>query len=496
MINELFLNSCFSIIFSNNRKVRKEVYRDILHIIEFCNAQNKLDVPVVVKTKTECLKEICNLKLEDRQDDNIIDSILSSGKFSNLCDFIESKRMEKLEDHEIDDHIKQIGLRTKFMILFPNHARLSEFLESAKNNSYNSLDKFTDDYEAFLKEMYSNLMTTNRYNVSERNSTIDLINNNYNNIIHIIKEKYDSKNTVPTGFDIFDDDIFNGGFAKSRLYIFGGGSGSGKSTLMINCFLNQATGKNSRGLNIKKFENSTEKEVYVYITLENQIDETFLRLYQSLFGKTEISSLRDFSGGIEIEECIKKRLRKNAVPIIKYYKKYSIGVVDIMTILDDIESEHGKGSIKCLYVDYLDLLRSDVNYDVYRLELGFITSSLKDLAVEYNIPVITGSQLNKSIYENPSDSRSFNLGMMSESMKKVDHADFVAMMVKDKHEEGVVHARVGKNRSGVSEISIDFKVNFKHFKFLQGIKIVSKKAQKQLEAEIGKPPKFAGMNGF
>ena len=66
MITDLFLNSCFSLVFSNHGKVKKEVFRDILYIISFVEKKDKLDIPVVVKNKTECLKEICKLKLDDK----------------------------------------------------------------------------------------------------------------------------------------------------------------------------------------------------------------------------------------------------------------------------------------------------------------------------------------------------------------------------------------------------------------------------------------------
>jgi replicative DNA helicase len=59
-----------------------------------------------------------------------------------------------------------------------------------------------------------------------------------------------------------------------------------------------------------------------------------------------------------------------------------------MGIVDNVIDEYGQESIQGLYVDYLDLLKTDTKYDLYRMELGYITLSLKTLAVEYNIPVL------------------------------------------------------------------------------------------------------------
>ena len=58
--------------------------------------------------------------------------------------------------------------------------------------------------------------------------------------------------------------------------------------------------------------------------------------------------------------------------------------------------------------------------------------------------------------------------MMSESIKKVEHADFVVLMSKDPVDDHIVHMLIGKNRSGKSGMPIDFKVDFSKFKFING----------------------------
>jgi replicative DNA helicase len=149
---------------------------------------------------------------------------------------------------------------------------------------------------------------------------------------------------------------------------------------------------------------------------------------------------------------------------MKYFPAMSISTLDIMGVLDDAISEYGKESIKGLYVDYLDLLKCDTKYDMYRLELGHIVLSLKTLAVEYNIPVFAPTQLGRSAY-NVQNSQELGLEQISESVKKVEHADFVILMSRDQVNDSRVYGKVGKNRSGVSNVNLEFNVNFEHFKF-------------------------------
>jgi replicative DNA helicase len=469
MITELFLNSCFSLALNKSTKIKKNktIYRDILEILNFFKEKQKNEIPINIQNKLECLHEICELKLNDKTDDNIIDSISFGNKFKTLMDFIHVKRNEEVPDEVLSDHVTQIRMRKKLNNVVANYHDLEKFLEVIKSGNFDSIDDIIFNYEKIIKEANFNLMECSRNIGLESSSSLDLTNDDYTPVIEMIKKKYDKTNTIQTGYTIFDQDVFdNGGFEKSRLYIFGGGSGSGKSTLILN-FINNDTTTKSKDKNKDKTKNGS---VYLYITLENQIDESLLRLYQMMFNKDQVQTLRDINAGIDIKKAITDKFKSTGCTIIfKYFPKYSISCTDIMMHLDDVIDKYGKESIRGLYVDYLDLLKADIANDLYRLELGFITAALKDIAVRYNIPVITVSQLGRSVYRNQ-DSKSLNMDMMSESIKKIEHADFIALMSKDQVKEDIVHLKVAKNRCGRDNVAIDFNVNFKHYKFLNGLK--------------------------
>ncbi len=90
----------------------------------------------------------------------------------------------------------------------------------------------------------------------------------------MIKFKYDKSSKTSTGFKLLDDEILWGGYEPSRLYVWGGGSGAGKSTLLNNSLLNAAV-KNSLLMDESiKVQSSKEIEkVFVYVTMENTIEE-------------------------------------------------------------------------------------------------------------------------------------------------------------------------------------------------------------------------------
>ena len=196
-----------------------------------------------------------------------------------------------------------------------------------------------------------------------------------------------------------------------------------------------------------------------------------------MFKKTSIDMLKDITMGVDIKSLVQKRLaKKNSTIVIKYYPARSISPVDIMMVMDDVLSKYGNNAIKALYVDYLDKLKMDMKYDLYRIMLADIATSLKSIAVEYNVPVITATQLSRGVYK-VKNAHDLSLDMMSESIDKVNNADCVILMAKDKFNDDIVHMMIGKNRAGKSNIYLTFDVKFEWYKFIRGFRVTNDKKE-------------------
>lgn len=478
MITESFLNSCFSLILNQKCKIKKTkaLYRDIVEILEFSEKRETYEIPVDVKSKLDCLKKISQMLIDGKTVNSIKDSISLSEKFKEHTGLLDLKTNEEIKEATFQDYIRQIRIRKKIVALFENYDDLNKVLESIKDGSFDSIDDLVEDYEVTIKQLYSNMMESQRNITIEAAASLDLVADSYDNVIELIKKKYERTSKTPTGFEILDSKIMIGGYEPSRLYIWGGGSGSGKSTILNNTILRSATINPVMDTSIsKKFKPGEITRVYIYVTMENTIEESLMRTYQPLFNKTNQQMLSDITNGVDfIKNRVKDELLKcGSTIIMKYFPAMSISSLDLMGVVDDCIEKYGKDSIAGLYVDYLDLLKTDMKYDMYRLELGHITLSLKTLAVQYNIPVITASQLGRRVYS-IQNSNELNLDQMSESIKKVEHADFVALLAKDNTDKTIVHGKIGKNRAGESNISLDFSVDFSRFKF-NGASICSNK---------------------
>ena len=467
MITESFLNSCFSLLLNKNSTIKrsKALYRDVLESLSFAESRETVEIPVSVKNKLDLLKIISEMLTDDKSVSNIFDSVVFSEKFKQHKDFLDMMINEDTNISVFQGTLNQIRLRKKIGALFQNYDELDKVLTSIKDGSFDSIDSLVEDYEVTIKTLYSNMMESNRALTIEAAASLDLMKDDYSHVVEMIKKKYDRSSSTPSGFDMFDKEIMNGGYEPSRLYIYGGGSGAGKSTIMNNSIYKSAM--KPIAMNERFPEKGDIRKVYIYVTLENTIEEALMRTYMPMFDITMVQMLKALGAAdpLPIRDRVVSELRKTGSTIImKYFPAMSISPIDLMGVVDEVIDVYGKDSIAGLFIDYLDLLKADTRYDMYRLELGHITLSLKTLAVQYNIPVITASQLGRSAYR-ISNSQELGVDQISESIKKVEHADFVMLLAKDPVNDKVVHGKVGKNRSGRANVAVDFNVDFEKFKF-------------------------------
>ena len=473
MITESFLNNCYYLIFNQNCNLKRNtsLYRDIFDILK--QSTKSKEIPIVLADKINCLAKICELKINGKSDENIIDSISFSEKYKAILPFITYKQGEQLTEEQSLDIQNQLFLRKRFSSLVGDFDDISKFVDRFREGDFNVLDDLVLDYQDMVRRLYTASMEDSRMMQMQSSNSLVLDEDDLSGIVDNIKSKYTDQILTPTGFDIFDNEIFYGGLEPTRLYIFGGGSGSGKSTLLANIICRSALAKNGASQRPGAiFKRPGIKKVFIYITLENTNDETFLRMYQCINGKTLPDSVKDMinMGKDAIANNFKNAFVNNeSTLVMKYFQSGSISASDISGIIDECIEKYGHDAIKGVFIDYLDLLRSDVKYDLYRIELGHITTSLKVLAVHYRIPVVTVTQLGRSAYR-VQDARELNNDMMGESIKKVEHADFIALQARDTVREEIIHMAISKNRIG-KRMFLDFNVDLSKFQFLNAIPI-------------------------
>jgi archaellum biogenesis ATPase FlaH len=236
----------------------------------------------------------------------------------------------------------------------------------------------------------------------------------------------DNNGQVSTGWPTLDRKLF-GGFNRGELEIFAGGSGSGKSLFMQNMAVNfMQAGKNG-----------------VYITLELSEELCSMRIDSMTTGIPSRDIFKDLDG---VEMKVKMMGKKSGKLRIKYMPAQS-NVNDIRSYLKELQIQTG---LKCDYicVDYLDLLMpvsAKVSPSDMFVKDKYVSEELRNLAKEFDMVLITASQLNRASVEEVE----FDHSHISGGISKINTADnvFGIFTTRSMRETGRYQLQLMKTRS-------------------------------------------------
>lgn len=283
-----------------------------------------------------------------------------------------------------------------------------------------------------------------------------------------------ARNVVPTGWAPVDE-VTNGGLAGGELGVLVAPSGVGKSW-----------GLSAIGAHALKIG----KKVAHY-TLE--LNENYVGIrYDTIFTGIEPAKIPDHP------ELVRSAIEKiNGEIIIKFYPTKAATTNTLAAHIQQMMSIGFTPDI--LLVDYADLLRSIEKTDARYLELGAIYEQLRGLAGEFNVPIWTASQSQRSSIQDDV----IQADKIAESYSKIMTADFV-MSLSRKLEDKVNHtgrAHIIKNRFGMDGMTYPMLMNPVHGKLeiydensSQGMLLKKKMQNGEVEVKKELAKKFAEMN--
>jgi RecA/RadA recombinase len=252
--------------------------------------------------------------------------------------------------------------------------------------------------------------------------------------IEHIEDRYSetARSTVETGWEVIDE-LTQGGLGGGELGVIVAPAGVGKTWVLA------AIGANAmkRGKHI------------VHYSLE--LNESYVGLrYDSIFTGIANQNLKYHKEDVQSEmEKLKGDL------VIKYYPTKSASVNTLSAHLKRITTLGTE--VDMVVVDYADILKDTGNSREVRHALGNIYEDLRGLAGEFQIPVWTASQANRSAL----DEDVIEATKVSESYQKIMTADFV-MSLSRKVEDKIGNTgrfHVIKNRFGPDGMTFPAKVN-------------------------------------
>ena len=260
--------------------------------------------------------------------------------------------------------------------------------------------------------------------------------------------------TKETPWEVINE-LTDGGLGKGELGVFVAPAGIGKSWGLINIGANAV----KKGLTV------------IHYTLE--LNEAYVGLrYDSVITGIANQNLKHY------QSQVKEELEKlDGELIIKYYPTKTVSVLGLRGHIEKCIMQGKKPDV--VIVDYADLLRG--HGQEKRHELEGIYEDLRGMAGEYEIPVWTASQANRSALEEDV----IGAEKISESYGKVMVADFVISLSRKVQDKlaGTGRWHVIKNRFGPDGITLPSKMNTSNgqIHIFADTSVQGKETQKQMD---------------
>jgi replicative DNA helicase len=265
--------------------------------------------------------------------------------------------------------------------------------------------------ESILSDLEVDIFNiTNQIKIQKITSSAEL----FSQVFLELKQKAlkPSLSGVSSGF--FDLDSFTQGFQKSDLIIIAGRPSMGKTALALNI-----------GSNVIKNSNFP----VLFFSLEMSKEQLTYRL---LTNETDITNLRLKTGNLYKEDWVKLNSSIKNLSSLPFFidDTSNPSIQDIKSKIKKILFEQNQ--LGLIIIDYLQLMQnSKFGTNNRTQELSQITRSLKNLAREFNVPIIALSQLSRNV-ENRINKRPI-LSDLRESGSIEQDADLVLMLYRESY---------------------------------------------------------------
>jgi len=281
------------------------------------------------------------------------------------------------------------------------------------------------------------------------------------------------RNPTTTGWELIDD-ISKGGLGQKELGVVIAPTGAGKSMALVHL--------GTQALR--------EGKTVVHYTLELQ-DTVVASRYDSCLTKIPLQNLTSFK-----EKIYEEVLDIEGKLIVKEYPTKTASTQTIRTHLEKLRMRNIE--VDMIIIDYGDLLRPVRYLKEKRNELESIYEELRGIATEYECPVWTASQTNRSGL----NAEVITMESISEAFNKCFVADFIFSISRTIEDKTTNTGRlfVAKNRNGpdglVFPLFMDTSnVCIKVLEPSEEDELVEVSAKKQKENLVEKYKKFKKQNG-
>lgn len=225
---------------------------------------------------------------------------------------------------------------------------------------------------------------------------------------------------VKTGFYKLDDCI--GGCEGGDVIVIGARPGVGKSAISLQMIEHICSHGKKVG----------------YFNLEMTEGQVFQRL-NSRLSKISITRIKRANAFLGDEEEKYKQANEQM-------KKMNLVISTGTKTVSEIRNESRHQQFDVIVIDYLQLIKADRTNSNRASEVGYISKSIKELAMELKVPILLLSQLNR--VSEARETKEPNMSDLRESGDIEQDASIIILLWKLKEDGKYVGLKVDKNRQG------------------------------------------------
>lgn len=297
-------------------------------------------------------------------------------------------KYNNMSSYQIEFTRDSINDRLNYIYLDAYKDEIRDELDKLDSNEFNSYREINENLRIIMAGLFSKIRASNLNETNIR--TLSTLDENMDNVVlDLIKKFRDDSRVLKTGMKRLNE-MLSPGFVGSNLYLFAGIPNAGKTLILTKSML----GIQKYNSNVK-LKRPDRKPVVLFITAEDTMEKMLGRIFSDLVPNVDLKK-SDYSNK-ELAEMLKQHGFGDSEAeiniVVKYYNEKEIDTNDIYGIIDEVEDENNE--VIALIVDYVKRIRPALYAREERDELKNVTNELRNIAVNYDIPVISACQMNR-----------------------------------------------------------------------------------------------------
>ena len=378
--------------------------------------------PELIDTHFEYLDNSLFSNIENLKIFNVLEEFHKSQKnisidtIKNYIPDIQSKTHKDLS-FQIDQIVFSKDIFSSYLeTLQELHLRRELFKITQNKNNESTTFEISNSIKDIVLDLEKKLFDLSNY--KKDNYELKNFSSVTKSSLQLIEKAFKKKGKysgIVSGFGDLDNML--GGMQNSDLIILAGRPSMGKTALATNIAFNAA----------KYFSQEENKGSVVMFSLEMSAEQIGLRI---LAEQSKISSDKLRKGEINEKDSLKLQNTYQEINSLNFFFDDSPNLT-VSELRSKLRRYKNNFNIKLVLIDYLQLIKPESNRDNRVNELSEITRNLKQLAKEFDLPVISLSQLSRQV-ENREDKRPL-LSDLRESGSIEQDADVVMFIYRESY---------------------------------------------------------------